>query len=51
MVNDPGAIRVGVKSAVPALMPDQSIVFIPDIAVVAVQYFRDKGFWSQFKFL
>jgi hypothetical protein len=33
------------------LMPDQSIGFIPDIAVVAVQYFRDKGFRSQFKFL
>ncbi len=51
MVNNPGAVRVGVKGAVPASMPHLPVGFIPDIAVVAVQYFRDKGFRPQFIFL
>jgi hypothetical protein len=51
MVDDPGAVCVGVKGAVPALMPHQPIGFIPDIAVVTVKYFRGKGFRSQFIFL
>jgi hypothetical protein len=51
MVDDPGAVRVGVKGAASALMPDQTVGFIPYIVVVTVKSFRDKGFRSQFIFL
>jgi hypothetical protein len=51
MVDDPGTVRVGVKGAVPASVPHQPVGRISDIAVVAVQYFRDKRFRPQFIFL
>jgi hypothetical protein len=45
------AIGVGIESPEPTAVPDQPLGFIPDIALVAVEYPRDKGFRSHITLL
>lgn len=42
MVDDLGAVRIGVKRALPAAVPHQAAGFISDITLIIVEYFGNK---------